>query len=464
MKKTALLIGLFLLGMVSYSSAQDSFDGHWKGDLSIQGQSIGVVFHFSLKEEGWTGSWDMPLQAAYGIPFDSVSVEGEKIYALFKELQIEYDGTINEEGTGIVGNFYQMGFSIPLSLERTENTMVRPQEPKPPYSYKVKNIEFENVTDSVTLAGTLTYPKTAKGNTAVVLLSGSGAQNRDEELFGHKPFLLIADNLTRAGIVVLRYDDRGYGESTGDLNGTTEDFARDADAAVNYLQTLKQVDPQSIYLIGHSEGALIASMLSAQRDDIKGSIFLGGPALKGSDLLMLQGRTIAEASGQDSLQASINVKRQKFIFDALAVEDEAERAEALDRVMDSVMTLMSPGEILSLGENWKEEQIAAVNSPWIRYFINCDPMDYLPNMNGSCLALFGDLDLQVPLDPNATILEDLFKDAQESDPKKEVKVYKGLNHLFQNAETGLVNEYGMIEETMEPKVLMDIIRWIKAGN
>jgi len=265
--------------------------------------------------------------------------------------------------------------------------------------------------------------------------------------------------------VVLRYDDRGYGESGGDLNGTTEDFARDTEAAIEFLKAQKQVDPDRIYLIGHSEGGLIATMLGAKREDVKSIILLAGPAQRGDHLLMEQSTAIALASGLDSASAKRNNIRQQLLFDALRIEDQEERLAALDIALDSSMALMSPAELMSLPKNWKENQMSDLDYPWIRYFIQCDPMDYLPELKGSCLALFGELDLQVPPSPNAEMMEGLFKQrAANENWKGRVVAYPKHNHLFQNCETGLMTEYGQIEETMDPEVIMEIIRWIKGNN
>jgi pimeloyl-ACP methyl ester carboxylesterase len=460
----------YLLLLLTISSigamAQNGLEGHWKGQLDVMGNVMKIVFHFEQDEEGnWSGNWDSPDQAAFGLPFDSLSIEGPKLYWTVTAMMLEFEGTMSDDGKELKGSLLQAGYAFPLTMERTENTLLRPQEPKPPFEYKVKEVSFTNTIDSVTLAGTLTYSKTARKYPAAILISGSGAQNRDEELLGHKPFLLLADNLTRAGIVVLRYDDRGFGESGGDLLGTTSDFARDTEAAIEYLKGLKQIDPERIYLIGHSEGGLIATMLAATNDDVRSVILLAGPAQRGDALLKEQSMSIALASGLDSAAAKRNQARQDLLFNALRIENETERKAALDAALDSSLALMSPQELMGIPEDWKESQIRELDYPWIRYFIQCDPMDYLPNMNATCLALFGELDLQVPAVPNADMMKTVFDErSANSDWKGKIVVYPGKNHLFQNAQTGLITEYYQIEETMDPDVIMEIIRWIKGNN
>ena len=281
MKKFFLLIlGFFCLNTVF---AQE-ITGDWNGVLSIQGMKLRLVFHVTKTDAGFTAAMDSPDQGAKGIPMTSAKFENNVLTLEHTAAKIVFSGTLDKMGF-VTGNFVQGGMTFPLMLTKKEVVIEkpkRPQDPVKPYPYNSEDITFVNNKDSITLAGTFTYP-TGKGKfPVVVLITGSGAQNRDEELMGHKPFLVLSDYLTRNGIAVLRYDDRGSYASKGNFaKATTADFARDVEAAVQYLKTRKEVNSKKIGLIGHSEGGLIAPIVAAGNKDVNFIVMMAGPGISG---------------------------------------------------------------------------------------------------------------------------------------------------------------------------------------
>ena len=387
--------------------------GSWSGKLNVGAASLTLVLNLEQADGNVKASLDSPDQGAKGIPAfleylsdDSLAVKVEQIGMTYRALL--KDGKLN-------GTFTQNGFSTPLVLAKGIVFEVkRPQTPKPPYPYVTEDVSFRNDADGATLAGTLTWPvgydkQSKQKPTVVLLVSGSGQQNRDEEVFEHKPFLVIADYLARQGIATLRYDDRATGASVGGevKNATTEDFSRDAAAALDFLRSQKAF--AKIGLLGHSEGGSIAFMLAAkkQTDFI---ITLAGPGVKGDTLLVAQGNRILSLSG-----------------------------------MPANMTV----------EKYRQQQ-AVQEVPWIKWFMDYDPSDDIRQTRCPVFALNGERDCQVISSLNLTAIQKLLPKSKQN----LVKEYPALNHLFQHCTTGLVAEYGKIGETISPEVLSDIAQWI----
>ena len=287
MKRIIILTVSLLFVVASFSQTQD-ITGQWNGVLNVQGISLRIVFHVNKTDEGYTSTMDSPDQGATGLPVTSTTFDGSKL--TLTVANIVYEGEFKNDS--VVGIFKQGGLSIPMNMGRTPmeaTPVVRPQEPKPPYPYHSENLTFENKAAGVTLAGTLTMPSTGDNFAAVILITGSGAQNRDEEIMRHKPFLVIADYLTRSGIAVLRYDDRGFAQSTGDIHSaTTADFATDAESAIAYLKTRKEINSRKIGLTGHSEGGIIAPMVASRSKDVAFIAMLAGTGIRGDKILLLQ--------------------------------------------------------------------------------------------------------------------------------------------------------------------------------
>ena len=365
----------------------------------------------------------------------------------------EFTGRFSDDGNRIDGSWAQGGASLPLLLERTDAQALapkRPQEPQPPYPYEALDVQFENPEAGIRLAGTFTIPAGDGPHPAVVLISGSGPQDRDETVFGHRPFLVLADYLTRSGSAVLWFDDRGIGASTGDFAvATTPDFASDARAAVAFLKARPEVNPEKIGLVGHSEGAIVAPMVANRGGDVAFAVLLAGTGVNGRELLVMQAKAMNRAAGLPETVIEQRAEVQERVLDAVVVADSdsvaAERARAI---------LAEAG----LTGDAAEGQVRALLSPWMKYFLVYDPLPELRNLSIPVLALNGEKDTQVPPTENLVLVEEALREG--GNPDVTAEVLPGLNHLFQTAETGLPAEYTGIEETFSPAALQMIAAWI----
>jgi alpha/beta superfamily hydrolase len=342
-------------------------------------------------------------------------------------------------------------------------TVNRPQEPKPPFPYTSEDVTFINEKFNIKLAGTLTIPAGTGPFKTVIMITGSGAQNRNEELMGHKPFLVIADYLSRNGIAVLRYDDRGVGGSQGNYSeATTADLATDAEAAFNFLKTNPKINQKEIGLMGHSEGGLIAPIVASTNNDIGFIVSLAGPGVTGQQIIMRQSQDIGRLSGEKENQIKETTETNKKLYAILRKEKDNKTAEI------KILSLYK--EILEKKKTSKEDTEKEVNRlkmtfgsntyTWFRYFITTDPSTFWKKVECPVLALDGDKDLQVSAKENLPAIEKALK----SSGNKSVKTVKlpELNHLFQHCKTGLPAEYGTIEETFSPGALKIISDWILA--
>jgi pimeloyl-ACP methyl ester carboxylesterase len=450
-------VGLVLLLLwTSLSLSAQGISGQWNGVLKVPGAQLKLVFHISETAEGYSSTMDSPDQGAFGIPVTATTFADSVLKLEMPNAGITYEGTL--EGTdSIVGTFRQGGQSFPLILttgavEKAE--VVRPQEPVPPFPYDAEEVTFSNEQDGVELAGTLTLPRGDGVFPAVVLISGSGPQNRDEELFEHKPFWVLADFLTRNGIAVLRFDDRGVGASTGDFaKATTFDFARDVEAAVDFLKTREGVNPKEIGLIGHSEGGVIAPMVASERADIGFIVLMAGSALRGDQLLLLQKATIEAQMGVPPQMIEYNQQIMGGAYEIVLNEqlDQEIIADSLSGYFQEKYGVMLP-------EEQRMALVDQLSSPWMINFVRLDPAVYLSEVQCPLLALNGSKDLQVPSKENLDVITRM----AEEHPEKQIITMEleGLNHLFQECETGAVSEYGTIEQTIAPIALETMLSWI----
>ena len=456
------LIAVFLTIFVSgaFLQAQD-VTGEWNGVLNIQGMNLRIVFHIDKSDEGYGATMDSPDQKAFGIPVAATEFDGSKLSLSIPNIGLSYEGEFKTDS--IVGTFKQGGLSLPMTMKRTQievKPLVRPQEPKPPYPYLSEDITFENKTAGITLAGTLTMPETGKNFTSVILITGSGAQDRNEEIMGHKPFLVIADYLTRRGIAVLRFDDRGTAQSTGDFRtATTVDFATDVESAIEYMKTRKEINPKKIGLMGHSEGGIIAPMVAAQSKDVAFIVMLAGTGIRGDALLLLQQEAVYRVSGmpEDKLAEAlkINAKVMDMLVNASEVVSQQEIIDFMNAMKDDVATV-TPEELTV--DDYIKLYTVQLSSPWMQYFLRYDPAPALEKVKCPVLAVNGDKDLQVPAKENLTAIGAALKKA--GNKTVTIKEYPNLNHLFQECETGSPAEYSIIEQSFSPDVLKDLGDWI----
>jgi pimeloyl-ACP methyl ester carboxylesterase len=345
--------------------------------------------------------------------------------------------------------------------------MKRPQTPRPPFPYDEERVTVPNpAAPGVTLAATVTLPRGAGPHPAVVLLTGSGQQDRDESLFGHKPFAVLADFLTRRGFVVLRADDRGVGGSTGPVaTATSADFATDAAALFAHLLGRKEVDPKRVGLIGHSEGGLIAPMVAAKDARVAFLVMLAGPGVPGDSLLVAQGSAIRRASGASPESDALQSALQRELFAAVRAEPDSAR---LARRIEAILRSWYPRIPASERGGVDEGQFVAgptrtLTLPWMRFYITHDPRPTLAKVRCPVLALNGSKDLQVLDSQNLPEIQLWVRKSGNRDVT--IRGMPGLNHLFQTATTGLMDEYGKIEETFAPAALEAIAAWLeeKAG-
>ena len=463
-KTTITLLLLIVLVSSSYSGDQKSIVGSWSGKLSVSGIQLRLVYNITDSTETLTATMDSPDQGAYGIQVDSVLFQNDTLRIVILGLKGTYTGQINQEGNKLSGSWVQNNLTFPLELEKGEvEKLNRPQEPKEPYPYDVEEIKYENIIGKAVIAGTFTKPRTTKKFPAVLLISGSGAQNRDNLMFEHRSFKLIADYLTRRGIGVLRVDDRGVGQSTGDLsNATTEDLAGDAKAGIEYLKNRSDVSSDKIGLIGHSEGGIIAPMIASQTDDVAFIILLAGTGLRGDSILMQQAAELSIKGGETDVSTESSIDLQKRLFDVIINETDKEKVKSkllvtIDKWRES-LDEETKTIIDTLDNSFWEIKIQQILTPWIHYFITYDPIPALKKVQCPTLALIGSKDVQVLADENLLAIEKALKDG--GNKNYTVKKLDNLNHLFQNCKTGLPDEYGEIIETFSPDALKLIGDWI----
>ncbi|HXO00159.1 MAG TPA: alpha/beta fold hydrolase [Candidatus Acidoferrales bacterium] len=428
-------------------------DGAWAGVIDTGTSKLRIVFHITNTADGLAATIDSPDQGAKGLPVTVVTRNASALKLELKQADAVFEGKIDKNLTSIDGTWSQRGGSVPLTVKRVVDTAQlerrRPQNPVKPYPYREEDVAYANKAASITIAGTLTIPPGNGPFPAVLLIAGSGRNDRDESLAGHSPFLVLSDYLTRKGIVVLRADKRGVGKSGGDYaTATTSDFASDAEAGVAYLGTRPEVDRHKIGLIGHSEGGVIAPMVAAADPNLAFIVMMAGSGVSGIDIIVEQTLLIAEASGQSHEEAEKNAAEERKIL--TLVEQEKDDA-VLTKKLREVLGDKIPEATLN-------NQIKALTSPWYREFIQYDPATALRKVTCPVLALIGEKDLQVPPDQNLPAI----RKALEAGGNKnfEVDELPGLNHLFQSAKTGAPSEYGEIELTISPVALEKISSWI----
>jgi len=461
MKKITLVFVFLCVSVVLFG--QD-IAGQWNGILSVGAMQLRIVFNVTKTASGYSATMDSPDQGAYGIPVATTTFVDNVMKIGAPNLGIQYEGALDQSNV-ISGQFKQAGQSFPLTLsrEKKEKEIIeRPQEPAKPYPYISEDVVFGNKKDAIQLAGTLTYPKEPGSFPAVILISGSGPQNRDEELMGHKPFLIWADYLTRKGFAVLRFDDRGTAASKGNFKtATTPDFASDVEAAVQYLKTRSEIDKKKIGLIGHSEGGIIAPMVAAGTKDVKFIVLLAGTGIPGGEILLLQQELIGRANGVSEAELHKANLVNKGVFDIITKSDDAGKlktdlAAYIQQEYGRDTSLRIPEGITQA--EFIDAQVSQLTSPWMVYFIKHDPAPVLQKVNCAVLAVNGNKDLQVPAQVNL----DAIGAALEKGGNKNVttKVFPGLNHLFQECKTGSPAEYAVIEQTISPAVLDEVSKWI----
>jgi len=459
------MIVCLLFAIPSYSQDTEVIVGDWQGTLKVGDTALRIVFHIEANDEGELSStMDSPDQGAKGIPTSKTSWLDGKLDIEVALAGGAFSGVL--EGEEIKGTWSQGGGTLPLVMKRMTEPISfnRPQEPKPPFPYKEETIRYKNGEGGIELEGTLTLPDTEGSHAAVILVSGSGPQDRNEELMGHKPFLVLADYLTRNGIAVLRYDDRGVGNSEGNFGtATTLDFATDAEAAIQFLRGRPEIDAESIGIIGHSEGGLIAPIVAHKEDSgVAFIVMLAGPGQRGKEVLLSQTTQMAHLQGMSpSLVEKMMVANTRLYDTVLDVADIDLLKIRLKNELDEMRKEFTAEEVAGIGlvEARDNQIIGQLASPWMKQFMGLDPQTYLKQVSVPVLSLIGEKDMQVLANINNKLIQKALDIAGNTDYA--TKTLPGLNHLFQHAETGLPAEYAKIEETFSEDVMEMIVDWIK---
>lgn len=438
--------------------AQTKLIGDWEGNLNAGGMKLRLILHIKQNSQGLNSFLDSPQQNALNIPLSKTEIKGDSLIIEDQATRIKIKGEYKISADSILALFFQGGATISLTLGRTSTGKLvykRTQIPQPPFPYSEEEVVFVNKeADNIRLSGTLTIPKDIKKPPVVILVSGSGAQNRDEELFGHKPFLVIADYLSRNGIAVLRYDDRGTARSEGNFKTSNSyDFSTDAESAIEYLQGRLDINTKKIGLLGHSEGGMIIPMIAARNNNTAFIISFAGPGIPCNELLLKQIRDLKVIQGVDEEEIKKDLDFNSSIFKLIKENNDNEKLSRL-------ITQYAKETNFLNGDNEGIKNLTnRCISPWFKYFISFEPARYIEKVKCPVLALNGELDMQVNAKMNLEGFRESLKKGQNSD--NTIIYFPGLNHAFQEAKTGDVSEYAVIEQTISPKVLDTIVKWIK---
>ena len=456
MNKLFFILSFFIASKILFAQ---QIVGSWAGELEIQGTKLPLIFNIKQDNTNFTATFDSPAQGAKDIPISETTFVNNELILNAKNLGIHYKGSYTNDE--ILGTFTQGKMIIPLVLKRKTVTNIgpkRPQTPKAPFDYTISEVLIENPLEKNTLAGTLTTPKNKKEFPIVILITGSGQQNRDEELFNHKPFWVIADDFAKKGIGVLRLDDRGVGGSTnGNKNPTSENFATDISAAVNYLASKGY---KKIGLIGHSEGGMIAPMVASNNKKVAYIISLAGPGIPIDQLLSLQANALAKSNGATPEEIKRSTELNQKIYQKIILSSETNLQTELKILLTEEYKTFPKDKLPPEDQLNKliESQCQQLTSPWFVYFLKWNADEYWSKIKIPVLALNGSLDLQVTPKENLSGIKSNLENAKNKN--FEIIELEHLNHLFQEAKTGSVEEYSQLEQTISPIVLDKMSAWI----
>ncbi|MBE0673872.1 MAG: alpha/beta hydrolase [Bacteroidales bacterium] len=443
----------------------ERFTGTWLGRLESGVMYLRIVFNISLNDKDTLKvSMESPDQGTMIIPLGNAVTRGDSLIIDARIIGGEYLGRLAGE-KNMEGLWKQMGQTFTLNLEKQDapfKQQARPQDPKTPLPYRSEEVTFRNENAGITLAGTLTLPQGDGPFPAAIMITGSGPQNRDEEIMGHKPFAVIADHLTRNGIAVLRYDDRGVGKSQGVYSkATSADLATDAEAALNFLQGHSSINKSMTGLIGHSEGGLIAPILAARDSRVAWIVSLAGPGVNGEQVLLKQSTDISLAMGSSEEEVKTSEKINRKLYKVIRkVPNSEDAGDKIVKIMTKELKKIDVEQEV-INERINTLKLSLLGDPynWFRYFIVTEPSSLWKEIKAPVLILNGEKDLQVNAGINTSGIAEALKSGGNT--SYEVKIFPGLNHLFQHSETGLPQEYGTIEETFSPEVLSVISGWIR---
>ncbi len=465
-------IALSLYDHFPFGDLNDPLPGVWQGSMQTKIGPLDVYFEIESASAGpapYLARVTIPAQKVRAMPVQEVRFAAPDLILDMSSYGIVFEGRMAADSESIEGVFRVGPDSMPLILRRSAGVpeMGRPQEPKKPYPYEEVEVRFPNREAGINLSGILTIPAGPGPFPGAVLVSGSGPQDRDSTIAGHRPFLVWADALTRQGIAVLRYDDRGVGKSEGDFHrATTVDFASDARAALEFLKLQGLVDGRRIGFIGHSEGGLIGPMVAARNRDVAFLVLLAGTGIRGDQLAIMQTEAVSRSRGAGPEAIRKEARMYEKMFRVIETGETAQAAEAdLKRTIAETLAGMSDSEKKEL--NISQDSLLTdlqgilADYAWNRFFLGYDPATALRKVRCPVLALAGDKDTQVPADVNLAAIDQALKEA--GNKRYITKKLAGLNHLFQTAQTGHPREYSKIDETISPEVIRIVGDWIR-GN
>jgi len=459
-----MLVSVSLVPVVAQAPRAKGIEGNWEGTIDAGAMKLRMGLHLTRNSEGLLiAKLDSIDQGVNGIPVPKATFEGQTLKLDLANMRASYEGALSASGNEINGMFLQGG-KVPLNFKRVDQvtTIERKQTPKPPFPYESVDVSYENKRGGVRLGGTLTIPKGAGPHPAVILITGSGAQDRDETIFGHKPFLVLADMLTRRGFAALRLDDRGVGKTTGSLDKSTiEDLAGDVLAGIEFLKSRSEIDAKQIGLMGHSEGGIIGPLVASKSKDVAFLVMLAGTGVPIEQILYLQAELISRASGVPEVMIAQNRRVQSSMF--AVVKEESDPAKAAEKLragwaeMKASLPEAAQKDAAMSDQN-RDQQISMINSPGMRFLLVHDPAKVLKLVSCPVLVINGELDLQVPPHQNLPPIVAALAEGKNSDFTI-VKI-PHLNHLLQTSRTGSVSEYGSNEETIAPAALDVISTWL----
>lgn len=460
MKTVITFIIIFIISIASVFSQDIS--GDWSGEAKRGDNLINFIFKIEQENATYATTMDVPTFRVSGIKPTATTFTNGNLTIDGSNIGMSYVGTFNHETQQFEGTYKEGGLELALNLKKGAVKIVdakRPQEPVKPYPYHEEEVVFENTEANISLAGTLTLPNKNGTFPVAILISGSGPQDRDESYMGHKPFLVLSDHLTRQGIGVLRFDDRGFGASTGDFgSATTEDFSKDVLSAIAYLKTRKDVDIKNIGLIGHSEGGIIAPLAANNSEDVAFMVLLASTGISGTELSVMQSKTLRQFPVKDEVAFEKNTRKAIAIVTSDKSESEIEQeltAHYNDFLRPILTSLNVPEEKINL---FIESELKTSLKPWSRYFLQYNPADEIEKLQIPVLSLNGSKDSQV----HAKVNQEGIRKALNKGGNKDFKIVEldNLNHFFQECETGRIDEYRKIDQTFSPIALEEISSWI----
>ncbi|NEV93533.1 alpha/beta hydrolase [Psychroflexus sp. YR1-1] len=441
-----------LIVLCSISSHAQDISGDWTGELKFEGYTLDLNFKIYKKEGDYASLLSVPAQSLNDYKSTSTSLTDSIVRIELQPLGIKYQGTWSAKDT-IVGEFFQNGMLLKLNLIRGQSQLNRPQEPQPPFAYEVEEVVFRNEADSINLSGTLTLPKTGGPFPVVILISGSGPQDRNSTIMGHKPFLLLADELTQSGVGVLRFDERGVGQSEGDFKqASLDDFVKDVTYAFDFLKNRPEIDSSQIGLLGHSIGGIIAPRVAIEKN-VSFLILLASPGIRGDELMLKQRADFLKLRGIDEAQ----IEESNAIFKA--TYEFINTTSAVGKPLKTeIMRFLATQYAEELMDKQRAVLVDQISSNEFIGLLRNRPAQYLEKVDCPVLAIGGSKDFQVSSTENLEAIQ--LKVSQGGNTRVETREFEGLNHLLQESDTGDVSEYAALEQTMSPRVLDYIKTWL----